>query len=150
MNFGRDPLTLSRQTIDKGFGEGALQGPRRVVCTDDGMSQMRTYDATSYVDKALMPPAFRHSLVTDGTTQMGGTCRAIHQRALSRKGISAGSPRGWPKLVPWYANESRGGLNRKRMMIRRRRRKRQKGGTNVGEAFKQTGKNFLKFVNDVF
>ena len=118
INFGREPLTLSRQTFEDGFGEGALQGPRCVVWTDDGMSQMRMYDATSYVDKALMSHAFRHSLVTDGTTQMGGTRRAIRQRALLRKGFSAGSSRGWAKLVPWYANERRGGLNRKRRMIR--------------------------------
>ena len=54
INFGRDPLTLSRQTFDDGFGEGSLQGPRRVVWMDDRMSQMHTYDVTSYVDKALM------------------------------------------------------------------------------------------------
>ena len=120
INFGRDPLTLSTQTFDDGFGEGALQGPRHVdVWTDDSMSQMRTYDATSYVDEALMSSTFRHSLVTDGTMQMGGTRRAIRQRALLRKGFSASSARSWAKLVPWYANESRGGLNRKRMMIRR-------------------------------
>ena len=57
VNFGRDPLTLSRQTFDDGFGD-MLQGPRRVVWTDDSVSQMRTYNAMPLVDRALMSPAF--------------------------------------------------------------------------------------------
>ena len=110
VNFGRDPLTLSRQTFDDGLGD-TLQGPLRVVWMDEGVSQMCTYDATSSVDKGFTSPEFGR--LFSSTQRANQMSRALHQRALLEKGFSSGSPRGWAKLVPWYANDSRSGpLNR--------------------------------------
>ena len=87
MNFGRNPLKLSRQNFDDsyGFGEGTLQGPRRVLWTDDGVSHMRMYDATSWVDRALTSPTFGRLLSTKGSggkKQTGGKRMVVRRRAL--------------------------------------------------------------------